>query len=54
MTFSGAEAWLTFVDSKTFDKNCVIFIPKWGLDIATAKTNKIKTINEDKTTRQHK
>ena len=51
MNFSGTEAWLTLVGSKTLDSDLGMFIPKWGLDIAAAdkfaKTNKVKTINED-------
>ena len=51
MTFSRTEAWLPLVGSETLDSDLGIFIPKQGLDIATAdkfsKTNKIKTINED-------
>ena len=49
LAFSKPEAFLTFVGSKTLD---VMFIPKWGLDIATedkfAKINNIKTTNNDK------
>ena len=51
LAFSEPEAWLTFVGSRTLDTNLGMFIPKWGLDIAAAdrfaKTNKVKTINED-------
>ena len=50
MTFSRTEACLTLVVSETLDSDLGIFIPKQGLDIATAdkfaKTNEIKTINE--------
>ena len=49
---SRTEAWLAFLDSKTLDTNLGMFIPKWGLEFATgdkfAKTNKVKTINNDK------
>ena len=51
MTFSRTEAWLTLVGSETIDSDLGIFIPKQGLDIATAekfaKTNEIKIIDED-------
>ena len=52
MTFSRTEAWLILVGSETLDSDLGIFIPKQGLDIATAdkfaKTNRIKTIDGDK------
>ena len=52
MTFSGTEGWLTLVASKRLDTDLGMFITKQGLDFATAdkfsKTNKVKTIDEDK------
>ena len=54
LLFSETEVCLTLVSSKTLDSDLGMFIPKWGLDNATAdefaKTNKIKTIDEDKST----
>ena len=48
LTFSEPKAWLTFVGSKTLDTNLGMFIPKWGLNIATAdkfaKTDAIKQL----------
>ena len=58
LTFSGTEAWLTLVGSKRLNTDLCMFIPKQGLDIVTAdkfaKTNEIKTTDEDITTIRHK
>ena len=51
LTFSRPEVWLNLVDSETGDSDLHIFIPKLGLDIATAdkfdKTNNFKINNNN-------
>ena len=46
LLFSETEVCLTLVSSKTLESDFGMFIPKWGLDNATA--DKIETTNEVK------